>query len=102
MRHQLLAAVPLLVIACSGAAESQRAGQPQGKYQAGPQAATSDARPFAVTPVADFDAPWAMTFLPGGRMLVTEKDGRLLLVAADGKTRTTVAGTPAVAAVLSR
>ncbi|MBO9621506.1 MAG: PQQ-dependent sugar dehydrogenase [Sphingomonas sp.] len=48
-------------------------------------------RPFAVTPVADFDAPWAMTFLPDGRMLVTEKAGALLLVSADGKTRQTLA-----------
>jgi glucose/arabinose dehydrogenase len=96
MRHPLLAAVPLVLIACSGQAESQQAGQPQGKYKAGRQAPTSDARPFAVTPVADFDAPWAMTFLPGGRMLVTEKDGRLMLVSADGKARTTVTGTPRV------
>ena len=36
-------------------------------------------------------APWAMTFLPDGRMLVTEKAGQLLLVSADGKRGTTVA-----------
>ena len=49
--------------------------------------------PFAVTQVADFDSPWAMTFLPDGRMLVTEKAGTLNLVAADGKSRKTVSGT---------
>ncbi|GAA0736171.1 PQQ-dependent sugar dehydrogenase [Sphingomonas japonica] len=49
--------------------------------------------PFAVTPVADFDAPWAMTFLPDGRMLVTEKAGQLMLVSADGKSKQVVAGT---------
>ena len=48
-------------------------------------------KPFTVTPVADFDAPWAMTFLPDGRMLVTEKAGALLLVSADGGTRTPIA-----------
>lgn len=53
-------------------------------------------KPFTVTPVADFDAPWAMTFLPDGRMLVTEKKGTLYLVAADGKSRLTVTGTPPV------
>ena len=37
------------------------------------------------SPVADFNSPWAMTFLPDGRMLVTEKAGRMLLVSADGK-----------------
>ncbi|MDF2496221.1 MAG: dehydrogenase [Sphingomonas sp.] len=55
-----------------------------------PTAATS-AKPFVETVVADFDAPWAMTFLPDGRMLVTEKDGRLLLVSADGTARQTIA-----------
>ena len=74
----------LAATACSAQAP---AGQPQGRYQAGPQAPTSDARPFTVTPVADFDQPWAMTFLPDGRMLVTEKDGRMLLVSADGRQR---------------
>lgn len=52
--------------------------------------------PFTVTPVADFDAPWAMTFLPDGRMLVTEKQGTLLLVSADGTTKTPVSGIPSV------
>lgn len=57
---------------------------------------TSGAAPFTITPVADFESPWAMTFLPDGRMLVTEKAGQLLLVSADGKTRNAVAGTPTV------
>jgi aldose sugar dehydrogenase len=63
-----------------------------------PQAPTSDARPFTVTPVADFDAPWAMTFLPDRRMLVTEKDGRLLLVSADGQEKRVIATLPVDAA----
>jgi glucose/arabinose dehydrogenase len=90
----LFLATLLASAACSNA--QQPGGQPQGQYQAGGQAAAADARPFAVTPVADFDSPWAMTFLPDGRMLVTEKDGRLLLVTADGRTKTTVAGLPSV------
>lgn len=98
MRCALLTTLTVGLIACSGQspAEQQGGGQPQGKYQAGPQAPTSDARPFQVTPVADFDAPWAMTVLPDGRMLVTEKAGRLLLVAADGGQRVDVAGVPSV------
>ena len=55
------------------------------------QGAATAAKPFVETVIADFDAPWAMTFLPDRRMLVTEKDGRLLLVAADGKSRSTIA-----------
>jgi glucose/arabinose dehydrogenase len=59
-------------------------------------AAPSGDGPFTTAVIADFDAPWAMTFLPGGRMLVTEKEGQLLLVSADGKQRSTVAGVPTV------
>jgi glucose/arabinose dehydrogenase len=42
--------------------------------------ANADAqKPFAVEAIAEFDEPWAMAFLPDGRLLVTEKAGRLLL-----------------------
>ncbi|WP_294395400.1 PQQ-dependent sugar dehydrogenase [uncultured Sphingomonas sp.] len=86
MRTALLSTAMLLLAACSSgpgqAADAPAAGV--GKL------------PFTVTPVAAFDAPWAMTFLPDKRMLVTEKAGRLLLVTADGGSRLTVAGTPAV------
>ncbi len=70
--------------------------EPQGMSNAGdaPAATTAGAKPFVETVVADFDAPWAMTFLPDGRMLVTEKAGSLLLVSADGKTRSTIATLP--------
>ena len=41
--------------------------------------------------------PWGLTFLPDGKMLVTEKPGRLRVVSADGKTTSEpVAGLPAV------
>ena len=53
-------------------------------------------RSFDVQAVADFDKPWAMAFLPDGRILVTEKRGELLLVAGDG-TNTRVANLPEVA-----
>lgn len=46
---------------------------------------------------AAFNEPWAMTFLPGGDLLVTEKPGTLLLVSGDGKTKTTLGGVPKVA-----
>ena len=54
--------------------------------------------PFAIQPVAQFDQPWAMTFLPDGRLLVTEKPGalRLLDVSTPGATAGTISGTPTV------
>jgi glucose/arabinose dehydrogenase len=45
--------------------------------------------------VASFDNPWAMVFLPDGRMLVTEKSGQLQLVTQTGG-KTQVAGVPRV------
>lgn len=79
MRLVLLATVATLVTACS------------------PTPATSQtAKSFAVADIAKFDAPWAMTFLPDGRMLVTEKAGALKLVTADGKSAVVVNGTPPV------
>lgn len=35
---------------------------------------------LTATPLADFDSPWAMTFLPDGQLLVTEKGGQLWLL----------------------
>ena len=43
-------------------------------------AADAPGRAFVVTPIATFHEPWAMTFLPDGRLLVTEKRGALRLL----------------------
>jgi glucose/arabinose dehydrogenase len=51
------------------------------------QTIQSSAGPIAVETVArGLDRPWALAFLPDGRMLVTEKQGRLQLVTREGKT----------------
>jgi len=52
--------------------------------------------PFSVETVTSFDEPWAMAFLPDGRMLVTEKKGTLMLVTQSGD-KTLVQGVPDVA-----
>ena len=52
--------------------------------------------PFTIEAIASFDEPWAMAFLPDGRMLVTEKKGNLLIVTQDGKKSRPVRGLPDV------
>ena len=52
--------------------------------------------PFEVTEVTSFNEPWAMTFLPDGRMLVTEKRGNLYIVSQDGEKSRPVEDTPNV------
>ncbi len=57
-------------------------------------------RPFQAAPVASFDTPWAMVFLPGSGVrqtsmaLVTEKDGRLWLVDTASGKKQAVSGVP--------
>ncbi|MDQ7249477.1 PQQ-dependent sugar dehydrogenase [Dongia sedimenti] len=63
---------------------------------AGGRDASAD-RPFVVDAVAEFDTPWAIGFLPDGRMLVTEKPGRMFLVTQGGE-KTPVGDVPEVAA----
>lgn len=54
------------------------------------------AAPFATAEVQRFESPWAMTFLPDGRLLVTEMAGVLRLFDPATKALGTVAGVPAV------
>jgi glucose/arabinose dehydrogenase len=68
------------------------------------QSATShsNARPFQVAEVSKFQSPWAMAFLPGSGVpltnaaLVTEKDGRLWLLNVGTGEKQQVTGVPKV------
>ena len=53
-------------------------------------------RPFSIEPISAFDEPWTLTFLPDGRMLVTEKKGNLRVVTQAGEQSPPVEGLPAV------
>ena len=65
---------------------------------AGATLATSEHYRLRVVTVADGLAhPWALAWLPDGRMLVTERPGRLRLVAPGGVVSEPVAGLPPIA-----
>jgi glucose/arabinose dehydrogenase len=88
MRWTIVAAFAALLVApLTAEAESINAGNRP----------SSETRPFAVEAVAEFDTPWAIAFLPDGRMLVTEKPGRMFLVTQSG-AKTPIDGVPDVAA----
>ncbi|TWD86286.1 glucose/arabinose dehydrogenase [Variovorax beijingensis] len=59
-------------------------------------AATAQIRPETIS--TGLENPWGVAFLPGGRFVVTERAGRLRLIAADGKIGAPIAGLPAIAA----
>jgi len=82
---RLLRFTPLLLLAAAPAA---------AQINAGDLAPTPD-QPFTVTKVAEFSLPWRMAFLPDGRMLITEKAGKLFLATPKGE-KTEVTGVPPV------
>lgn len=84
MRRIAMTALPLILMACSAEnATGQNAAAPADK-------------PFATATIADFNSPWAMTFLPDGRALVTEKSGEMLLFDPKNGTKIPIAGIPTV------
>lgn len=63
------------------------------------QRVATQAGPVAVETVASgLVHPWGMAFLPDGRLLVTERPGRLRVMRQDGSLSRPLAGTPEVVA----
>lgn len=106
MKLHALAAASALALAATAcgarpgvdpAAEAPAAGGSTVSIAANGDASTADGRPFEVDVIAVFEEPWAMAFLPDGRLLVTEKKGRLQLVDVESGATREVSGVPAVA-----
>src|SRR3990167_1119551 len=65
-----------------------------------PEVVKSNKANFRVETVASgLVNPWALAFLPEGRLLVTERPGRMRIVGRDGKLSEPLEGVPPVAAV---
>ena len=106
MRIQLLAAAVVLAVAGAAniaAAQGVDPRPPNNPEQKPALPGQTDAPEtksnvaFDVVTVAEgLQNPWSLAFLPGGKMLVTERPGRLRVVSADGTLSAAVAGMPAV------
>src|SRR5687767_121804 len=70
-----------------------------GPAQASPQPRPIDGTITAETVVSGLEHPWALAFLPDGRILVTERPGRLRIVDTSGRLSEPLAGVPPVQAV---
>jgi glucose/arabinose dehydrogenase len=96
LRTKLLAILPILTASAVTACEAQAP-------RTGPAAASSQpgaiAAPIRVDTVArGLEHPWALAFLPDGRILVTERPGRLRIVERDGTLSEPLGGVPEVLA----
>ena len=98
MRDRLTHLGAALALAACGTAPSTTA-QASNAAQV---TSASDSRPFTVTPVAQFGTPWAMDFLPGSGLpmtnaaLVSEREGKLWVVDVATGKKTEVRGVPEV------
>ncbi len=92
--------VMMAVVACGGGGGGSPSPAPTATATPTPTPTPPASPTTAVNAatVASFDNPWAMVFLPDGRMLVTERPGRLRVVTQAGAVGTAITGVPAVVA----
>ncbi len=67
-----------------------------GNATAQQQLATEQAAVMVVTVATELEKPWSLAFLPDGRLLVSERVGRLRIIELDGTVSAPIAGVPEV------
>lgn len=77
---------------------SCQAKAPQGPADKSPTPPANTTGVTAETFATGLEHPWALEFLPDGRLLVTERPGRLRIVSATGELSPPVTGVPDVKA----
>lgn len=87
----------LAVIVLAAACKSSEAEPPRPPDEPEPPRITPPEEVFEIEELGRFEEAWAMTFLPDGRLLITEKPGRLELVDLEADRIVEVAGVPEVA-----
>lgn len=90
LRHSLILIAAGLLFACDNTTSIAPSTHEAGIGQ------TTSGSSFSITKVTSFDSPWAMTFLPDGRLLVTEMAGTLHLLDLGSNTKGTISGVPKV------
>lgn len=88
----------ILLLAIALAAGCRRPTPVNGAGQKSPTPESTPGVVTAETVASGLEHPWGLAFLPDGRMLVTERPGRLRIVSANGTLSPALAGVPAVAA----
>src|SRR5512134_1639020 len=91
MREVTTLVIAVSLLAC-------RAAPAQGPAQRSPTPNSTSGVVRAETVARGLEHPWGLALLPDGRMLVTERPGRLRLVARDGTLGKPLGGVPRVLA----
>lgn len=88
-----LAALTVFAIACGRSLDSEAQAIKSPTPASTPNVLRVD------TVASGLEHPWGLAFLPDGRMIVTERPGRMRIVALDGTLSAPLTGVPAVYAV---
>ncbi len=98
MRYQAFFLL-LALTACTPATETTSTSTPVPDRAAAAAEGKMSLTPAAISPVVAFeyeDILWGFRFLPDGRMVATDKSGKLLLIDKEGRSKTITEGVPAV------